>query len=221
MSDPSSSPAASTAYPPSPWALHGQLWLSLFRVRGGADPHHPDRPGGLYGVALVSYEDPSPLVYRELLCARPVAGSAQVTDIWVDSPASRAGGRDLWAIPKGLTGFERTVRGRDDRHATWQVGPAGPGDPAVAATSGPTWARVEVSDRGLLGPRVPFAFRTRQVREDGTVVVTPVRGTARLGLSRARWRAHAEGPLAWLAGERPLVTVRVADFAMRFGRDGR
>ena len=211
-----SSAAADAAYPPSPWRLHGQLWVSLFRVRPGADPHHPDRPAGLYGVALVSYEDPSPLVYRELLCARPVGGAVGITDIWVDSPGSRAGGRDLWAIPKDLARFARTVRGRDDRHATWDV----------AATTGPdtgdarpSWAHVQVSDRGPLGPRVPFAFRTRQVRDDGSVVVTPVRGTARLGLSRARWQAYDEGPLAWLAGGRPLVTVRAADFAMEFGRD--
>ena len=34
---------ADPTYPPSPWSLHGQLWLSLFRVRPGADPLHPDR----------------------------------------------------------------------------------------------------------------------------------------------------------------------------------
>ncbi|ROR89832.1 acetoacetate decarboxylase family protein [Nocardioides aurantiacus] len=196
-------------YPPSPWTLHGQLWLSLFRVRRGADPQHPDRPAGLYGVALVSYEDPSPLVYRELLCARPLGADVGITDIWVDSPASRAGGRDLWAIPKELASFRRTTRGRAERHATWEIG-----DEAA------TWASIEVTDAGPRTPRVPFAFRTRQVRDDGSVVVTPVRGTARLGRSTARWTAYDEGPLAWLAGERPLVTLRATDFAMEFGRAG-
>ncbi|WP_445257985.1 hypothetical protein [Nocardioides aurantiacus] len=197
------------SYPPSPWSLHGQLWLSLFRVRPGADPQHPDRPAGLYGVALVSYEDPSPLVYRELLCARPVGAQVGITDIWVDSPASRAGGRDLWAIPKELATFRRTTRGRGDRHASWEV-----------AGEDSTWATVEVTDTGPRAPRLPFGFRTRQVREDGSVVVTPVRGTARLGRSRARWTAYDEGPLAWLAGEQPLVTLRATDFAMEFGRSG-
>ena len=56
-------------YPPAPWNMHGQLWLSLFRVREG---DHPDRPAGVYGAALVSYERPSPLTYSELLVARPV-----------------------------------------------------------------------------------------------------------------------------------------------------
>ena len=40
------------SYPPAPWQMHGQLWVSLFRVREG---DHPDRPAGVYGAALVSY----------------------------------------------------------------------------------------------------------------------------------------------------------------------
>ena len=206
MTAPTTEPAT---YPPSPWALRGQLWLSLFRVPSGSDPLHPDRPAGLYGVALVSYEDPSPLVYRELLCARPVGTRAGITDIWVDSPASRAGGRDLWAIPKELATFRHTSRGRAGRHGTWEIG-----DDAQV------WATAEVTDTGPRTPRLPFGFRTRQVRDDGSVVVTPVRGTARLSRSRARWHAHDEGPLAWLAGVRPQVTFRAADFAMEFGRSG-
>ena len=85
--------------PPAPWQMHGQLWISLFRVRAG---DHPEREPGVYGAALVSYEEPSPLTYSELLVARPVDGKVNITDIWVDSPDSRDGGRDLWAIPKGL-----------------------------------------------------------------------------------------------------------------------
>src|SRR5215213_10748237 len=92
-----------TTYPAAPWHMHGQLWLSLFRVRTG---DHPDRDPGVYGVALVKYEQPSPLTYGELLVAHMVktggrpAKAVSITDIWVDSPASVAGGRELWAIPK-------------------------------------------------------------------------------------------------------------------------
>ena len=89
-------------YPPAPWNMHGQLWLSLFRVREG---DHPDREPGVYGAALVSYEQPSPLTYSELLVARPVkaAGGRRVniTDIWVDSADSRDGGRDALGDPEG------------------------------------------------------------------------------------------------------------------------
>ncbi|SDT13645.1 acetoacetate decarboxylase [Nocardioides scoriae] len=206
------------AYPASPWLLHGQLWLSLFGVRRGEDPARPDRPAGLYGVALVSYETPSPLVYGELLVARAAAGRAQVTEIWVDSPASRAGGRDLWAIPKELAELE-------------QEHPPGATSWSVRTEASPV-ASARFTAPRVAGPRVPFGFRTQQLREDGTLVVTPVRGTARVAPVRATWGPPAgevahdpapswgddRGPLAWLAGKRPLVSLRATDFVMRFGR---
>ena len=99
-----------TTYPAAPWAMTGSLWLSLFRVREDVDDL---RPAGVYGAAFVSYEPGSVLTYSELLVARPVPDPAgghgrrvSITDIWVDSPASMAGGRELWAIPKGLCDFE-------------------------------------------------------------------------------------------------------------------
>ena len=96
-------------YPPAPWNMHGQLWLSLFRVREG---DHPDRPAGVYGVALVSYERPSPLTYSELLVATSGGQGVTITDIWVDSADSRDGGRELWAIPKDLCDFRFENTGR-------------------------------------------------------------------------------------------------------------
>ena len=107
-------------YPPAPWNMHGQLWLSLFRVREG---DHPDREPGVYGAALVSYETPSPLTYSELLVARQVrqAGGRRVniTDIWVDSPDSLEGGRALWAIPKDLCEFAHTTTGGRVQRTSW------------------------------------------------------------------------------------------------------
>src|SRR5687767_10479676 len=89
-------------YPPAPWRMHGSLWLTAFRLRSDVDERHP---AGTYGVALVDYVEPSPLTYGELLVARTTrtedgARAVTITDIWVDSPASMAGGRALWAIPK-------------------------------------------------------------------------------------------------------------------------
>src|SRR3954464_15536429 len=116
-----------TRYPPAPWQLYGQLWLSLFRVRKG---DHPDRAPGVYGVALVKYDEPSPLTYGELLVAHLVSpGSAgsrakavHITDIWVDSPASVAGGRALWAIPKDLCDFTVTSHRRGPTTRTsWEA----------------------------------------------------------------------------------------------------
>ncbi|GAB3663577.1 acetoacetate decarboxylase family protein [Nocardioides korecus] len=214
MSTPGSSTtqprSAGSAYPPAPWHLHGQLWLSLFTVRPGSDPVHPDRPGGVYGVALVSYEDPSPLVYSELLVARPVRAQAQITDIWVDSPASRDGGRDLWAIPKDLATFRRGDRPGPADRTTWDVAVRGRHSLAARFTDVSRHAPV----------RTPFAFSTRQVREDGEVVVTGVTGTGRVLPCRSRWDVDPTGPLGWLAGARPRGSVRVADFAMTFGTAG-
>src|SRR3954454_22992542 len=89
-----------TSYPPAPWQMHGQLWLSLFRIARG---DHADRAPGIYGVALVKYEDPSPLTYGELLVAHLVStGSTpsravSITDIWLVSLASMSRRRLLWA----------------------------------------------------------------------------------------------------------------------------
>src|SRR3954468_6618453 len=95
------------SYPPAPWDMGGSLWVTLSRVR---EPVDDLRPAGVYGAAFVSYEEGSPLTYHELLVARPLETAEHgrrvtITDIWVDSPESVAGGRELWAIPKGLCDF--------------------------------------------------------------------------------------------------------------------
>ena len=112
-----SAPETGVAYPPAPWDMVGQQWMSLFRVKERVDDL---RPAGVYAVAFVSYEEPSPLTYHELLVARPIDSTehgrrVSITDIWVDSPASVAGGRELWAIPKGLCDF--TLRDQPPRPA--------------------------------------------------------------------------------------------------------
>ena len=116
--------AAVPDYPPAPWGLQGQGWLSLFRVRS-AGP----RPDGRYVAGFVSYEPDSPLTYAELLVARVLdRRQVEITDIWVDSVASRDGGRALWAIPKELCDFtlERRRTGPLTR-TTWSAGSASAG----------------------------------------------------------------------------------------------
>jgi acetoacetate decarboxylase len=199
-------------YPPAPWMMHGQLWLSLFRVRAG---DHPDRAPGLYGAALVSYEQPSPLTYSELLVARPVkaAGGRRVniTDIWVDSADSRDGGRDLWAIPKDLCEFERTTTGSRVQRTSWS-----------ATLSGAPVASARFADVSHLSVRTPFRGSTWQRRPSvsgraGEEVVADLRGSAKVLPCRGSWEFDAAGPLAWLAGKRPLASFRMADFQLSFG----
>ena len=196
----------SSVYPAAPWRLQGQLWVSLFRVtRSGG------RSDGLYGAAFVSYEPSSDLTYSELLVARPVGGGrVEITDIWVDSPASREGGRSLWAIPKELadlplragdwgpvvrTSFGGVAEGRHLASATFMTTP-----------------RAAVL-------RLPFATATSQPALDGEAgtVVSHFSGSARAVPSRAVWRFDEEGPLAFLRGRRPLASFHLRDVALRFG----
>lgn len=198
-------------YPPAPWQMHGQLWLSLFRVPAGA---HPDRPAGVYGVALVKYESPSPLTYAELLVARPVrtAGGRRVhiTDIWVDSPDSRDGGRELWAIPKDLAGFSGQSSGGRVQRTQWQV-----------SHQDRSLVSARFTDASSLAVRTPFAGSTWQRRSEdqrtGEEVVAHLKGSARSLPCRGHWDFDPAGPLGWLTGRRALASFRMRDFQMSFG----
>lgn len=195
-------------YPDAPWPMHGQLWLSLFRVRAG---DHPDRPAGVYGAALVAYETPSPLTYSELLVARPVNGKASITDIWVDSADSRDGGRELWAIPKDLCTFEHENTGSKLQRTSWS-----------ASLDGRPIATARFTDISRATFRTPFRGGTRQQfpaghARAGAEVVASLSGSSRALPCRGSWDFDEQGPLAWLAGKRPLMSLRMADFAMSFG----
>jgi len=204
-----------TTYPPAPWHMHGQLWLSLFRVRPG---DHPERKPGVYGVALVSYEPPSPLTYSELLVARMVATggtppkAVSITDIWVDSPASVAGGRELWAIPKDLCDFTlRSDRRGPLTRTSW-----------TTSLDGRPLAAARFTDVARVMPRVPFKGDTWQRRTEpdpraGEVVTASLTGSSRAMPCRGSWSFAADGPLGWLHGKRTLASFRQADFRMSFG----
>jgi hypothetical protein len=203
-----------TTYPPAPWQMHGQLWLSLFRVREG---DHPDREPGVYGAALVRYEDPSPLTYSELLVAHLVstggkpAKAVSITDIWVDSPASVAGGRALWAIPKDLCDFTST----EDRGAlartTW-----------TTSLDGQPIASARFTDASRFAPRLRFKGATWQQRippdpRAGESVTASLTGSSKALPCKGSWSFDTDGPLAWLHGKLPIASFRQADFEMSFG----
>jgi hypothetical protein len=195
-------------YPPAPWHMHGQLWLSLFRVREG---DHPERPAGWYGAALVSYESPSPLTYSELLVARRLEDKVSITDIWVDSTDSRDGGRELWAIPKELCDFRRRTTGGLVQRTSW-----------TASLGGRPIARARFTDVSRATLRTPFKGGTLQQRppEDdraGEEVVAHLTGSAKALPCHGTWEFNDVGPLGWLAGKRPLASFRMADFQMSFG----
>jgi hypothetical protein len=197
----------SEAYPPEPWLLRGDLHASVFLVPDvpvDLPPGwQPVRLGrfGVVATAWVTYRPGGVLAYDELMSTLLVRRGwrvlATITHIWVDSPASRDGGRELWGIPKQLAKF----------------------GPFLATTDGGPIAAGSVAPLLTLPWRLPGGFAVVQ-RLAGSAKVTPVRFRARLGLSRATFTADPGGPLAFLAGRRAPLSVSVLDFRMTFGRAG-
>jgi hypothetical protein len=78
---------ADTGHPPPPWHLHGELLLI---------------PTGLTtGVMLAAYTGGT-LAYHELIV---FGRGLVVSEIYVDDARSRAGGREIWNLPKELADF--------------------------------------------------------------------------------------------------------------------
>ncbi|MFD9699705.1 acetoacetate decarboxylase family protein [Lentzea sp. NPDC059081] len=176
--------------------------ISVFRVPRGQVPSEHLPSGArlitlagktFIAVAFVSYEPGSVLTYEELLVAAPVrdGGSVAVTvpQIWVDSEASRDGGRELWAIPKQLARFGQ-----------------GSSIAAVAVTG---------------GVRLPGGWRfagPTAHRLDGRDVRAHAAMSGRLRLVSTAWLIPADGPLGYLAGRKPLVSVVLDDMRLTFGQ---
>jgi hypothetical protein len=207
------SPTAGVSYPAAPWPMVGSLWLTLFRLGARVDDL---RPAGLYGAAFVSYDEGSPLTYSELLVARPAAPTGgggrriSITDIWVDSPASVAGGRELWAIPKHLADFTLESEHR---------GPLTTTDWGASIAREPI-ASASFRDISRAAPRLPFKAGVWQPGIEDTATQerrTTMRGSAKVLPARASWDINPDGPIGWLAGARPLASFRQASFRMSFG----
>lgn len=212
MTTPGGLPYEKVDYPSEPWAMRGSMWLSVFRLGQDVDAL---RPAGIYGAAFVSYTEGSPLTYSELLVARLMRRSEghgrkiTITDIWVDSPASVAGGRELWAIPKSLCDFDLETAHRGPLTTTdWS---ASLGQTPVASAS--------FTDVARLAPRAPFKQDTYQpeLPEGGGVKGAIMKGSAKALLARGRWDFAANGPLGYLRDATQLTSARMSDFRLSFG----
>ncbi len=203
----------SAGYPPEPWHLRGDLHTSVFLVPLTELPQLPARlpPGcrpvrigrfAVVGTAWVSYRPGGVLVYDELMSTVLVRRRRRVlptiTHIWVDSVESRDGGRALWGIPKDLATFSF----------------AGP-QFAAHTDDGPI-AAATVRPRFALPGRLPIRFRIVQTL-GGAAKLTRVRSRARVALARATVTADRAGPLAFLTGRRPVLSLSLLDFRMTFG----
>ena len=203
-------------YPPEPWYLGGSLLVSAFLVPPREllafsipDGRRPLRLGGkiVVGTAFVKYVPGGVLEYNELLVALPSFPGPRVTipQIWVDSPASQAGGRALWGIPKQLASFTRVDDGRRVRTAM--------ADARGAVAS----LRAHYGLPLLPGMR-QLALPILQ-HESGRRILSHNRVVGRIGGLRATWTFDPAGPLAWLAGRRPLFNVAIRDASIIFGMD--
>lgn len=197
-------------FPPEPWELRGYLHASVFLVPLAEIPVdipagcHALRLGrfGVVGVCWVNYGPGGVMQYRELMSTLLVRHGMRimptVTHIWVDSPASRDGGRALWGIPKELATFDFSEDGLSARD----------GDGPLAQGT--------VSRILALPGRWPSGFRVAQWL-GGKAKFSPVRSRASIELSRATFEANPTGPVAFLSGRRPLASFTQRDFAMIFG----
>ena len=207
----------SATYPPEPWTLVGRMDLSTFLVPLADLPRDTWPPGWAplavagrvpVGAAWVDYAPGGVLSYRELLVA--VAGRVgvrvrpHVCSIWVDSPASRDGGRALWGIPKGLATFDG-----------FEVGA-----PSITVEGDEAKLRPTASATLRRGPRLPGRPRlalTLAQDLDGATLHSPVSTRTQLGALSADWTIDRDGALGFLAGRRPVVSLTMHRFAMLFG----
>jgi hypothetical protein len=197
-------------YPSPPWRLRGTVQAALWRMPRAALPGPlPDgaRPLGWGGSALLAtvraeWGSGGDLAYGELVVAVPVRLGRRVgvtiTAAWVDSPAALAGGQALWAIPKRLGRF-----GTADRQTALMDA-----DELVAA----------FTDRPgrVLPLRLPVPLLMLQP-EAGGVRITRAAATGRPRLGGPGWEFSPDGPLALLAGKRPLLALTLADAEAQFG----
>lgn len=209
MTDPSD-----PAYPPPPWRLTGVAIAALRRAPVSAVATglpKGTRPIALFGrTVLVGLfaRYAGILSYGEVLLAAPVRvgwrPALTILAIHVDSDASIAGARALWAVPKEKAAFRFALEDEDRVEAE-------------ATRGGALLARLRMGRARRLPLRWPLAFRVIQTRADGRLVSTPVRATARIGVGPVRGEADPAGPYALLAGGRPFFGLRLDELRLRFG----
>ena len=200
-----------TSYPPSPWRLTAHAYVGVFLVPRAhlPEPHSGEtKPITTFGRGIVAaawfvYEDPSPLTYNEVMSTllvrkgwRPLVS---ITGIWVDSVASRDGGRAMWGIPKELAEFEV------EPHASY-----------AAVFRGAEIGSLKLLKSRLLPFEVPLGFSCGQDRA-GRLLITKVRGKGSFGLFQGRWMFASRGPLGYLNGRKPLLSLVARPLRITFG----
>ncbi|WP_434444866.1 acetoacetate decarboxylase family protein [Lentzea sp. E54] len=198
----------STEFPPAPWNLCGQGWLTVWTAPRRAIPQLPPGvvPLTVFGRAVVvsafvDYRPPGLLSYHELLAAvvirRGVRLGLSITDIWVDDETSRRGAREMWAIPKQLADFTLSA----EPHLT-----------AVAHTL------AAADEHPHAAPALPVRIGTSVWQSrDGDAHRTALRASARVRPTRLHWRITPQSGIGWLTTARPRLHLAVTNLRLRFG----
>lgn len=224
------------AYPAPPWVLTGTMTFSLFAVPARAVPeltahlprgHRAVNLGGnaIVGLAVAQYGSGGDLAYDELLVAvltrcglRP---RATVTQIWVDSPASQAGGRSLWAIPKALATSTRSRYTQPSERTEFRTPDGAPIarlDRRPGRRLAPARLAVPVPTAQREAPLALAPHSTVTLTQHDPVTVTTHNTvTATVRTARVHWQVAVDGPLGWLTGRRPIGTVTLTDADLTFG----
>jgi hypothetical protein len=128
-----------------------------------------------------------------------------IPQIWVDSPTSLAGGRELWGIPKELGRFERVERG--DRVRVSMTDENGP-----VASIRAQYGLPLLPGMRQLGLPILQELGGRRILSHNRLIgkITGLRATVSF---------DPAGPLAWLAGRTPLVSLAIRDASIIFGMD--
>jgi len=200
-------------YPPAPWRLRG--W-------GAATVHAVDvnrvrriLPTGLHivqvwpgktfgGLAILSYERGSSLVYHELCVVAALVRVGRRFGFWlqrldVDSDASLQGGRDIWRLPKRLAAFEI-----DEQSAATEV--------CVRDAAGLTCRMTIRNSTAPTLPRSPFPLRLPALAlNGGTARFFAARFAARITSAHITVQASPDGMIA------ALGLHRAPALAFRFG----
>jgi hypothetical protein len=183
-------------YPPAPWTLRGEAVIVPVPIRVPAARRFiPDgldivsaagRTAG--GVLLARYDRTATLAYHEIIVFAGTVKAGGKRGMWVshidvDLPASVAGGRRIWGLPKGLATFSWSSR-----------------DVVVEDVLSATVRRPPLA---LPVPLRPAAFGLR----DGSLVWTASKGSLRGTFGVARLEVPPSSPLAplGLAGTWPAL----------------
>lgn len=207
------------AYPPEPWYLGGTLLISVFTVPVRSLPGNfsDTLPPGyrmvriagraIVGTAFVCYVPGGVMEYTELLVATPAIHRARlrftIPQIWVDSPASRMGAREMWGIPKHLAEFDRI-----EAHDTTSMAMRSHGSDSahIASTYG----------RTILPGMHQFALPIIQ-RLGGSTFLSHNKIIGAITRLKTRWTFDPDGPLGYLAGRKPLLSFALRNSSVIFG----